>query len=1270
MAKLEQKLINIVKEHALFELTVIKDEDGNQSFRFQDNGAMNPGQMKTKIIVGIISDDPYSEFFSHYSMSTGMLDQHLPKQYVETIRIESVSGKSSLSVLDKEIAVENEQIILETNGIPSKFAFIVKEEDLGQLVEYVTYDKYEREDIVMHGSTEEVLGQYSAWKVGGRSASQTRKGDLVVIPYEKSLTSHMEEELLFNLNSYAKHIDENKVKISTSIQSRIKMSASSGQVLPLFEGFKYIKTETEEFEGLDNETIVGDVYYFNTPIGVKKILVLREDFTVRLKQEIIAPNFKKDGSVEIVEKEEVFEKPATDGSSYIDMEYAYSKEIFKDAQIRTASVVKGMDNLVFNLENRLGYVAIMFGGAVKGDPAPYFENNDLETYLLGYARTELEEDENFLLLSNQLVRNIGQLNPDALTYLEEESYNILSRAYNQDMDAMKTFIDLKYEDDVFDEKEVDSENITVDMIKTNPDVFLDSDSFKKRLTDFIRKSTNELENAGRYYCKDSSFKHMVSDPYEVIRHMEKGRMAIDTLVNSDMKGIAPGHAISPRLKNGQYLIDERKAILGRYPMLHSKEIQVVNQGGSLFLDNESAENYASLIARGNHQGMLYYSLYDMTAEGQSGADYDGDTTTVIRNPELTKLVHSSDKFLDYSYLEGELVEGVPWKEDQNEKLIDIIGEDDTNFLLDNGVDYKQGDFVLNKELLEATSIRERIYKTIVQLDGMTNASNDIGGITNINSAVSEMIMLLSSKMQEVLTLGHQDLANKINEEINGYKKLNMLLASAIRWEIDKAKHGGQFHEEMSFLKLLLSREKEVDMDKVKNAERMFGISLMRLFAKNNNMNDEINRGLDSLGIPRIHLERSESDTSRLNLSRTISLGKGIDKGTEYNTRYTHYINYLQELANDYTYNKNVYEYDNGLLSEASAIIAHIEDEKGIEIELEDFYDARMAISRGEEVNNPVRLLFSYRQQIREVSRAIEEKEYQLRLQLNKMRRGYVLNAGSLGLEALMKKVNLPREERKECYKLLAKKQLVIENHKGLGERFTPVDSYESLLLFSKLYQNNVIAQNNNRIEVLNNEEKVKETRHKLFADLNKKWIAKFGDKKPTEQDIINSKEWVDSRVEREIYNDNGFESIISLFPISSIQFLEFLADKELSQSNAGKNVVVYMNTKNNQNISADVYNYLKSSAKSLSGKRIAVENGDWGIFTIEKDNMKNSNRRINMSQKELESLKGHEEYSKIKDMRFERGSHLWSRKRDGRIISLQVYRGGIKLFLEDSKEVM
>lgn len=1281
MSKLSQKKMQIIKKHALMHLHALspkKGVDGETKYSFKKERVVPDGFKESEILVAINSHNPYSEFFSEYSVSTGMLDSHLKEEYVENLLIEKSNGKVGLSSAEKLMYVDDAQLTVETGGLATTEVLLVDRKNLGELEHALYLSKDARKNEHFYGSLEEVVGVHEVWRVGARSGSQTRDGDLTFIPSWKSLVEHLEKELLFKIESYARSVSPTTSEISVKIQNRMKTSASSGFEIPLFEDFKFVYKRSVRLRGIKDRIVMGTEYHFDTPVGRKVMLHSPEDFMVKMKQEVIAPHFV-DGKAPVLRKSwETFYVPVTDGSMHVDMKYANSKGVMSDTQARVLPVMKGMLNLVHNQEHRTGYVFIAFGGAVKGDPSTYFEDSVTTTFQLGVARDERELADDYMMLSNQMVRDLANLEESTLDVFERDTEELLYRAYNQDVEALEIFVGLNKEDaeeveledgEIITGRNMDPENMTLETFHANPQVHVDSDAFRKRLSDFIRPASKEVENAGRYYAKDTSFRHMVSDPYEIQRHLVEGRIGYDAIKGTDKKGIAPDHVVTNSLRDGVFSMDERKTILGRFPLLHQLEIQVVNESGPMFLDAESELNYRKLMARGKHQGVIYYSIYDMTAEGQSGADYDGDTTVVIRNPEITGLVSSSPKFLDYSYLNGELVEGAPWKEDMNESLVDIIGQEKADFLEKNLVTYKEGLLRYENSALEDEAVRELIYETIVKLDAITNESNNIGKLTNLNSAVAELMTVLDDRRKQVVAVGQMELAEAIRKEYNGYKKLNFLLASAIRWEIDKSKHGGQFMEELSFLLLLLEPKRASSDAVLERAENKFGISLARLYARHANRNDDINKALDALNIPRIHLVRMEGDTSMINGTRSIFLGKGIDKGADYGSRYNKYINRMNELAEGFTSNFKINEFKNGLLTEANNLKEYMLQERGFEYDFEPLYNAQTAVDDGEPINSPVRMLVAYRKDIIDVTNDINELESFLISMLNEQAGGVVKNGPSLGLEALMDATNAPEEYRMRGFALLARKQLVFDYYKGLGEMYTPEDPMESALMFAELYLANIRSQVSTRETLLAEmpEQKMKEQVFAHKTALFKKWTKKHGEMAMPESTIIESNNWVYEKIAHEVHSDKGWGSIISLFPLSTVQFLEYLNHEVvLTDSIQGRNAMVFIRL----NEGAPLPDNIKEGMSNIEGEKMTFENGVWNSFRIDRDDKAGVNKFINARQQDLEHLHNVERRDEIEKMKFERGAQLWNRKRQGTVVMSVVYDSGIRIFLEDTKEIM
>lgn len=1264
--KIQQKVQHIVKGESFFPVYL-----NSEGITLEERGSRE----EIEIYVSIVSGNPFSPYYSQYMVSTGMLDSHLPVQHIKQARVDKNNGRTELVSVNKDLAVDRYQLAIETGGESLVETYVVNEDNLGSLRQVMNLTGKEREAFVSNESFEDFVGKGSFWKVGARSASQRRKGDLVMIPGSLSLVEHIEGHLKFDLRSYAKSYKE-KLKISVTIQSRLKMSASSGKPIDLFKGFKYIDSEPVEYIWLDGKKTLGMEYTFLTKGRLEKFLVLEEDFTVRLEQEVTMPSFGK-GAPKVVSRKQVFEKPATDGSSYIDMDFALRHGVRRDLQFRLTPVIKGMLNSVSGLKDKTGYLMILFGGAVKGNPAPYFKKSELEAYVLGTARDEKELNEDYLMLSNQAVRDMAIRSPKSLKVLERDTKELLRRAYAQDIDALRVFIGLKDETEVEekDEEEVqlDSENLTVSLFYANEEVFMKSDAFKKRLNDFIRPASKDVEYAGRYYAQDTSYRHMVSDPYEVVRHLVNGHMAIDmTVEGADIKGIAPGHVVTNSLRDGVFKLDDRKAVLTRFPLLHNLEIQVVNDDGATFLDTESRVHYENLMASGKHQGVIYYSLYDMTAEAQSGADFDGDTTVVVRNPEITELFSASSKYLDYSLLDGELVEGVPWKTVSKVKLDTILTKEEVEYLDAVGVEYVDGDFILDGELLEKDEVRELIYKTIVNLDGLTNESNNIGQFTNINASITELLTVLINKQFEARRAGLDNVVKLLEDEIEGYEKLNFLLASAIRWEIDKAKHGGAFYEKLPFLEFLLNADEEGRHEMIGEFEQGFGISLYRLFQGYEKMNDAVNKGLISAGIAPIHLERAEGNSSQLNLSRSLYLAKGIDKGTKYGSRYDKYIEELQAMSSSHTAEFKINETKNGLLNEAIAFMQRMYEE-GYGVQMVDsegnketLYTAKMDNLEGMKIDSPAKLLSSYRKKVKDISDKIGGMESRLIARLESNAGGKILNSDNLGLEALMKKAKVSEEERLEGYELLAKKELIIDEHKGLGEAFTSNDPKESALLFAELYEANVRSQRSSRSEKLENQVEVAKLNREAREHLHAEWKARFGEATPTVAQKANIEKWVAEYIEENIYSDTGWGSILTLFPLGAVQFLEFIGSGEITtDSMKGRNTVVYLKLKNGGMIPSK----MKEAFKKAEGRRVEFVNGEWSGLVIDREDLSGMNKSVNVSDKELENLVNVERYDEVKNMKFERGAHLWNRSRNGKIVLAVVYREGVKLFLEDSQEV-
>lgn len=817
--KIKQKVVNIFKQNSVVKGYI----DSNGKF-IQDEDNNN-------LILLVGSNDPTSPYFHKYLANTGMLDFISGKvvKYKGILRKENTLNGLSSVYIEREVIVDENRYSVELGGESYRYALYVDEQDF-----------------IPEGTP---VNKGIPLKVGYFSPSQKRKGDMTYIPLDVERDTHIQVERGFNFDSWYKVKGDKVVFDAIKTFSRVELSASSGKELALFKNYHFARTENKTYQGL-NQEIESTVYVLERnkaydvlnhdseePVIKElqkevKIEVLYEDFEVLLKQKVQLPEFYSDSDeINIANRERIFTRPVTDGAILFDEQTGKHLGLNTSVQFRFTPVAKGMAVLTESLKDTLGVDLVFFGGAVKGNIDSYIRNNHLDFFVLNKAR-QVKEKEN-LLLSRQVFGAIVLDCPNILNDLVKETENILTKAYNFEEGALQEFIGLTDEEE--EEEILDIDNLTARMYAAGSETFLKSSNNKKKLAQFINSSTQELERAGKLYLPEASIKHMVVDPYGVMQYMADGYMGIRA-DEVEQKGIRGEHLITLAKTDGDFHVEHEKAFLARFPFLHKLEGQLVNKDGkTAFMDDSSEAYYQRAMKKGSFSGMAIYSLWDMIPEGQSGADFDGDTTVYTTNSIITEQFVEGDLFLDYSILDGEVVEGVPWPEESSITDLDrLFGETDINWLKANQVDYDKGSFSFPQELKDDKKLEGLLADAMSIIAADMNVSSNIGRFTNINTSIMELIYML----KETLEVAHQlsDPQNRkraveaISEELAGYEKLSFLMTSAIRWEIDKAKHGGAFMDHLPFLKIMVDGAN--DKEELEFLEDKFGISLVRLFLGN------------------------------------------------------------------------------------------------------------------------------------------------------------------------------------------------------------------------------------------------------------------------------------------------------------------------------------------------------------------------------------------------------------------------------------------------------
>lgn len=615
--------------------------------------------------------------------------------------------------------------------------------------------------------------------------------------------SHYEyvSNLGLELESFVKETADGFKLSLKKIGTRVLLSGSSVTRIPLFKGFEWLRTEFDTIDYMGEEVEV-TVYVLTNGIEEIKLAIMPEDFTVVMKKDLYGPIFEGD-KVGFGMFEADLNKVATDGTVYFDPALAKRGGLEKSFTFRFAQLAKGLGQIVPETKEKTGYDAIFFGGAVKADISPYIERNQLDFGVIMHAR---DKDSDLLNLSRQAAKRA--LTSEVYTHYQELTREIVEGVKRLDMEFVTKFLSIGKGLDEEELGEMDEDDLQVThLYHENPVAFLQEVTLRNRLRDFLKKQLDKYVNGERIIIDNAVWRHMVSDPYTVLQYVSRGKLSVN--VEELKEGIRADQSFT--VMNGE--IDTRTVVLYRFPFLHKYEARKLNVSGNTFDDKASYDYYHKYAEY--FVGMQVYSLRDMQAEAQSGADYDGDTTIVVFCDLIVKTTEEYPCFLDYSLVNGEVVEGAPFEEKKPVKW-DFFSEGETNTLKKLGVELcDNGDIVfpqLTKEL------EVLAWKAVANISMQGLEPGFVGLLSNASDTVVEY-------------------ATTVEEASADYEKLdrfNSFLTVGVRWEIDKAKHGGSFYNELPFLGAIVNNSS--DMDALEFMEKKYGLILTPFFRERKGKN--------------------------------------------------------------------------------------------------------------------------------------------------------------------------------------------------------------------------------------------------------------------------------------------------------------------------------------------------------------------------------------------------------------------------------------------------
>lgn len=583
------------------------------------------------------------------------------------------------------------------------------------------------------------------------------------------------------------------------IGTRVLLSGSSVALVPMFDGFTHKATvQGKTYDYLGGQ-IESTAYVLSNGHEEINIEVIPEDFTVQMTEAIKGSVFDGD-EVGFEEFETEIDKLATDGAAFFDPAVAKRAGLEHAFTFRFAQLAKGLGVIVPELSERLGSDIIFFGGSVKADITPYIERNQLDFGVIMHARLH---DSKLLPLSRQAAKRC--LDKDTFAYFAKRTDSIIKGVIDLDMDVVSAFLSVGVGLDEEEMEVVAPTDIQIThLFHANPELVLGEAVLRKRLRTFLYAQLEKYANGESIIVEEGVWRHMVVDPYAIVRFLEAGMMSVKA---EDVAfGIRRNHTLTVNNKTKE--TESKEALLIRFPITHEDEARVVNrekggvfaEGGSFSYYNKYAEYF---------RGLIVFSLLDLNPEAMGGADFDGDTCFVWTLKMVVEASKEHKPFLDFSMVNGKLVSGAPFEDVRPVDYV-FLTEQDKEVMKSEGVVFTEtGKASVAGNLTD--EVKELLWKVVAYISMQTLEPGFVGLLTNISDTVVEFMTTVED-----------------SEKLEKLDRLNNFLTVAIRWEIDKTKHGGAFYDELPFLKLLLGME-EPSEKQIKRFERKFGVILAPFF---------------------------------------------------------------------------------------------------------------------------------------------------------------------------------------------------------------------------------------------------------------------------------------------------------------------------------------------------------------------------------------------------------------------------------------------------------
>jgi RNA dependent RNA polymerase/Rho termination factor, N-terminal domain len=453
-------------------------------------------------------------------------------------------------------------------------------------------------------------------------------------------------------------------------------------------------------------------------------------------------------------------------------------------QHRTGAMIKGMFISVPDLDQYYKEDFVVFAGSAKGNIVEYLKAGHNIEVRVARINPAAKTTKKFTMFPYQFTHILNLSAEEMFEIVKPHLDKAKDMLYNPEI--MKEYLGMSHMDEVIEDMgeaeaaEYLDAKLTTLLTKAlyhskgvaYADAYIKRSAFKLISLMIRRWITGQIPVQGHY-------KYLVQDPKAILEALKANQRDEDgDIIVPEHVGLRPGQVVAAVWNEelGHEVCYEGKAALLRNP--------AVTQGEAAAVEAVHDDYYAAALKEGFYSNLAIVSCHDFTLIRQGGADVDGDTSFVVFEPTIVKAVHGMDKpaLLDRYFTRdenGEYVfgDGCPWTGAEGDEFI---------------VKFTPEEY--NDDLIE--KIHELEKKWVIR----TLQQNKIGYLTNCATILADKKRQLVYAIREGKDLNGQPLTPQKRDHyleiIEDYQNKIDWIRYAQGWEIDRAKHGGEYEKHL------------------------------------------------------------------------------------------------------------------------------------------------------------------------------------------------------------------------------------------------------------------------------------------------------------------------------------------------------------------------------------------------------------------------------------------------------------------------------------------